>query len=267
MLKKYTLKEKRELILKGLISSIISTKVHHQKYLYHSINNAIENLKQQGAIYSDNFIELTKEIYGTPENDYGYEYLEFMMAKILIGYFLINYLLNSTNYWNTHVKQLMKNIKIKLIDLFPEYTFTFEKNDYPKYVPIAQKTIIDNISNTDTLISDPIKKLLMPFKSENEIIGLISKVHAKLEKINANKHLKKLNKTDVIIATKAKEIAKLIVNKVDSAKGHKGESELTIKDIAHNFALNASLFFKLVELNDEKSKQLLQDSPTTQKKD
>ena len=55
-------------------------------------------------------------------------------------------------------------------------------------------------------------------------------------------------------------------NKVKYARGHKGESELSVKDIAHNFALNASLFFKLVELNDEKSKQLPQDSPIIQKK-
>jgi hypothetical protein len=57
-----------------------------------------------------------------------------------------------------------------------------------------------------------------------------------------------LSDTDNYIYSKAKDLVKILANKINYAKGHKpDESILTIKDIAHNLALNASLAQKLLK--------------------
>ena len=274
MLKKFTLKEQRINVLRGFLSAIKSWNYSHHEIIHWYIHAE----QMEGEFFSNSITELTCEHYGSPSDgyddvDFGFSQNcdeEFILAKVLTCYFLIINSMDSMEYTIYHVVNLnlplLKNIRTKLPNLFPEYIFKFNINKWPEYTPKAEKTIIDNISNTDVLIANPIKELLMPFKSQIEISGLISNVNAKLEQINVKNDLRNLNATDLSIAKNAKKICGLTINNVNSAKGHKGKSELTIKDIAHNFALNASLFFKLVELNDEKSKQLPQDSPIIQKK-
>ena len=251
MLKKYTLSEIRIRTLNGFIKSLSRFRMSYRRVIGEgaSIESCAAKLMQYGEFSSDSWFELTKEIYGYSKN---LNDPEFLMAQILTGYALLLSIKSITGnqYDNSH-SVLMNNIKEKLVALMPEFSFGFSETKAPTFKPTEEKTIIDNIQNTDAEIANPIKQLLMPMQSENESIGLISKVYVNLEKIKYDS-LTNLNKTDQGIAKRAKDICRTTVNNVKAAKGHEGRSELSIKDIAHNFALNASLFFRLVELNKEK---------------
>ena len=248
----YSLEEKRKNTLVSLLWAL-----NEFKYNSATVTSTILHLKKVGSCFSGSLIELTKEKYGFNKKHDNI----FLIAQILTGYYILYYIFRWNKKHNLYfansvgqefLVNLMINIESKLVNLFPEYEFTFKEGKFPSFIAKETKTIIDNIQNIDIKISEPIKEILQPGKSDIELRGLIAQVCAELDEIKYE-DLTNLKEIDRKIANNAKRFAKMIVNNVDSAKGHKGESELTIKDIAHNFALNASLFFRLVDLNKEKN--------------
>lgn len=213
-----------------------------------SYQNAINELFQKGILVSKDLDENVEEHFGKPENK---EDFDWKIAKILFLHYMVKclpFLINEKKIQET--KMFLKTIENNLSSYANDYSFSFPDDNIASFEPTELKTITDNLSDIPSNLADPIKELLQPNKSDTELRGHINEVYAKIERFNFD-DLSNLNQVDKSIARKTWEFSKMLVNSVDSAKGHEGQSELTVRDIAHNFSLNVSLFWKLVEKNNK----------------
>ncbi|WKX02281.1 hypothetical protein [Candidatus Mycoplasma mahonii] len=257
-LKKMTFNERRKSYIVPLISIIENSWI---------IKSKLSDFKSMNVINNYSIKENVDWIYGkAPAQDD----MEWLMCKYLLLYIAGMHAINvdmhaldytSFNYADNkkefiHLNFLLKNSKSKIESFFENefiikwIKFNKFKFETINYEPIETKTIIENLKNVPANIGDMIKLLLKKNITEEESIGFISKIHAEFES-EFPKDQKYLNQIDKVIYEKTWTLAKKIINKVDGAKGHKGKSQLTVKDISHNFALLASLIYKLISINDE----------------
>ena len=216
---------------------------------YFSYKYCLDELYNERKILTNNLEELIKIWYGEAEDKE--DDLEYKLAKILTLYRLLFACRKSPHNF-FEFKNFLKEVRDNIQKYVPEYIVTFDENgDYKGYKPAECVSIAENLNDIPEDIADPIKEILQPMKTENELIGLISKIYSKFEKIKGD-NLINLNDVDKGIYKKAWNLAKMVANNVDAAKGHEGNSSLTVKDIAHNFALNASLLQKLIAINNGK---------------
>ena len=267
-LKQITFKERRSIWLDSMEQRLKEFEIEIYTYSgqiaklnYKDVQN---ELFKKGLIPSKKLSTCVKEYYGYSNNENN---SEFKLARILYLKFLLSYhkifeflgLINDQWIGFTNPKVELDNIlkltTMRIKEYFPEYKiYDAIPMKHIKYEPKEIKVVIDNIKDIPEKIADPIKELLGNMKNENELIGLISKVYKEFEHIKKT-DLQNLNDEDKSIYGTARDLVKKIANNVDAAKGHKGKSMLTIKDIAHNFALNASLIQKLINLNKEMDKK------------
>ena len=249
-----TFSEKRNLIIKGIEQQLCSFSIYisgrMRSYFYF-----LEVIFAKGDIPSNEIDECVEFQYGKPDSK---DDIEWKIAKIL---YIFNIWFVAPSYCDDNYKAnelrrevtpLLGNIMDKMTDYLPEYTLTFYNNgSLPSFEPKETKVVIDNLGDISEKVAEPIKELLQPMKSDTELRGHINEVYSKIEKFDFDS-LTNLNQMDVNIAKNAHKFSKMLVNNVDAAKGHQGTSELSVRDIAHSFALNVSLFWKLVELSNKK---------------
>ena len=236
---------------------------------YNIIDEAIKNWKDRDLLINDDIDENVILLYGYSENEEND--LEFLLVKILflwnLYYFELNILsLNlRSDFLNQQIsklKHLSNNVILNVNNIFKDEYKIYWKEDWKedyfpttiRYEPIETTTIIENLHDIDQKLRNPIEELLKPMKNDAELRGLISEIYANLEPkrkdiLNKNYKNTNLNKVDSSILKQALGLAFCLANQVDSSKGHIGESNLKVKDIAHNFALNASLIYKLIKKN------------------
>lgn len=254
-LKQLTSDEKRKMILKSAEDQLKTKSFHPDYGDAFDYTDIMNKLYSKGTLISKVLRENVDHQYGSTED---YEDIEYKIAQILFLIYLIkqhqvcigNFVISSIK---EETEELISNILRKLAENFPEYEIYNpeepEDGDYLTYEATETKTVTDNLKDIPEILASPIKQLLSNMPNENELIGLISKIYKDIEKIPPEKTCN-LNKVDKSILEKTQKLAKMIVNSVEAAKGHNGESKLKIKDIAHNFALLASLIHKLFEIND-----------------
>lgn len=264
-IKKLSFENERNIVLKNIKKRLLET-----KFLYTNVvggdgfgyKEILKKLFDDGEIKSDNLMELTTLYFGKPSNKNELEWKLneiIMLNNLLFFYFKleIGEINNEFNYKNKKRRDtLLGNLKQELSKYFPDYEIIYEHNSLQiiEYQPKKYKTIIDNLKDIEIEKTKPIVELLKDNKSDAELIGWICKSYKEFEKVK-KENLNNLKNIDKSIYDRIWNLAKMLVNNVDGAKGHKGESELTIKDIAHNFALNASLIQKLINLNEQKGEK------------
>ncbi len=221
-----------------------------------TINGYISRNAKIGYFYESSIDKCVEQFYGKPDDD-DFQSSEWILANILFRISILKKI-DSSVVWggyhqrleteknNDYRELLLGNVKRNITLAFPDYEIHWAvKSDFINFEPKETKSVTENLGNLPEVVADPIKQLLMPMKTKQELIGLISEVYKNIEKIpKVNKG--HLNETDKLILNKTQEFTKLLANKVDGAKGHTSDSKLSIKDIAHNFALNASLIHKLL---------------------
>lgn len=248
-----TFNEKRLKWISAIEMQLLNFKINDEYavgYGYTYID-AIKELYSSGYLVSTKIDDIVEEHFGRTDDK---EDFEWKIAKILVLYYIVSVLPNLFNADESQkTSRFLSNIKINLTSYVPDYIINFPNNGIPSFEPTESKTVTDNLSDIPASEAEPIKELLQPLKSDVELIGYISKVYAKIEHFKFDS-LSNLNEVDRGIARDAITLSKKIVNNVNSAKGHEGKSELTVRDIAHNFALNVSLFWKLVEINKANNK-------------
>jgi len=254
-LKKINSDKEKEIYINGIIDSLLNFKAYHARasggkgYSYQDYLNEMKNT----GVIPTNDLELLIEVrFGESEDKQND--IEYKLVKIVTLYKILKNwpnLIDIRSQSNDKLKTLLKRVRLTLQEYMPDYSITFDDNgNFKSYKPIEENSVVENLNDIPQDISDPIKELLKPMINENEAIGLISKIYSKFEKIKKDS-LKNLNETDKGIYQRARDLAMMVANKVDMAKGHKGDSSLSIKDISHNFALNASLVQKLININNK----------------
>lgn len=256
-MKKISFNEKRKI----WIESILTALAEHRICLRwkESCQDIIDFYFEKQMVPSRKLETIIKVEYGEAENTND---LEYIFCKILTLFWLIknfNCICSTSLYPSAseekclkREKEFLDNVRQKITEYFSEYEVeNWNSKKFIKYKSKEYKTVIDNLKDIPEKIAKPIVKILEPMLNENELIGCISKIYKDFEKRNI-KTLENLNEIDKKIYQRTYELAKMVVNNVEGAKGHQGQSKLSVKDIAHNFALNASLIQKLINLNDEK---------------
>ena len=224
-------------------------------YYGEDIYYVMDDLNKKGYVYSNNLDNITKILYGYSDK----ENEETFLVRLLTLFFLASriphnfngeFCINSTN--NCRLNILLNNTKNKIIQYYPEYKITGLNieflNRIPQYEPLGTKTIVDNLEDIDIKQSEPIIEILKPGKSDIQLIGYINIISSNIEDTIWKGKLSfelNLNKEDTSIIKHSKKLADKLINNVMSAKGHAGKSSLSVKDIAHNYALLTSLVFKL----------------------
>lgn len=255
-LKQLTSDQKRKIILESAEDQLKTVSFYFNSGYTFNYADIMNELYSKGALRSKMFMANVNYHYGSTEDEYDNEY---KIAQILFLIFLIKlHSVCTDNYSHYRNKKksetLVSNTLLHLKKYFPEYKiYNPEKHGYLTYEATETKTVTDNLKDIPEKLASPIKQLLSNMPNENELIGLISKVYKDIEDENIPpEKICNLNKVDKSILKNTQKLAKMIVNSVEAAKGHNGKSELKIKDIAHNFALLASLIHKLFEINDSK---------------
>lgn len=248
-LKEITFSDKKIMIGNNLTNSLCDLKTYYGEKVFH----VAKRMAGVGFLPSANLDDIVRFHYGDGDSNDP----EFIFARIIVLYFLLSYL-EETDYFrkaefNNNREFLKKNIKLHVAEYFPEYKVDSwdTNNGLLSYSYAETVAVAENLN--DILLSDAmlIKELLNIRATDAELIGNISKINSKIEKWESL-DLPNLNEVDKGIFKDSLKLSKKIINNVNEAKGHAGRSELTVRDIAHNYALNVSLVFKLKQINDEK---------------
>ncbi|WP_127943064.1 hypothetical protein [Mycoplasma sp. ATU-Cv-703] len=258
-LKVLSFDQKRQMVLNDLLNKLKITMFGSGNYAWAI---ALEELRADYTLNCENFKNCVKFFYG--ENSTSDEQNpEWLLAQILFTISLIRLIyIKKPHYFrhNSDLEERSSKWKNILEKYSPDYKIKWEKLteqnafipfEYSKFTPV-----VENLKNISEEKATPIIELLSPNRSEIELSGLICSIYSGFEKIKPN-DLKFLNQTDQNLYKHVWTFSKHLANKVDKVKGHKSDSELTITDIAHNFALNASLIEKFIEINSKNQQKNL----------
>lgn len=266
-LKKLKFSEQRDRMYQNVINSLSNFNPLYAE----NLSSYISNNFKIGYFWNADLDKSIEQYYGETDDKENDD--EWKLAKCLFMYSCTKKIsVRSVSYGRVDNEQtsinemgkklLLENMKSLISNIFVEYEIHWDgTDDFIKYSLKDSKVVIENISNLDDDIAEPIKGLVSSMQSETELRGLIVEVYGKLEKIKKDSvrmtEIKShLNNSEVGLFNDAIRLSGRLVNDLkENGKGHLGKTRLKLKTAAHNYALLVSLVYKIIELSDEEKEK------------
>ena len=188
-----------------------------------------------------NFDKLVHFVYGWSEIDSE----ELRLAKCLTAWYMLYYFRKTFSHEKWKHQTTEKNIWSAWNEIkkcFPSFEVQIGQNwEPPRFKSKIYKSVSKNINDINPDQRQPINIIFGTVQSNDELRGAMSRIYSELE----NSQLKSQNQCDNALYSQTLKLLKFYCNQVGAIKGHKGKSQLKVRDVAYSVAFLGSVLYKL----------------------